>query len=489
MKKRLFSLILAMIIAISGAVPMTAFAGKKQTAQAKYNGNPIVLVRGMNFEGLTYKPGTDEEENCFRGVKAGDVIRVALKAVATGVFRRSYDEAVKVINEYLNDIMGLMACNPDGTSKYDVSVKQYPKSIANYPEIWENAENDEVGILRGAAEKYGAENVYYYNYDWRLDPFIHADNIEKLINTARKDSGKSKVNLVCCSMGGVLTVSYIYKYGISKLNRVLFLSSTVTGTHVTTDLLRGMVEVDADHLYYYTQGLAQDSKPLAFLFKLLYKGGVMKGLCGLVNRLIPHLKDEVFNGFLKDTFGTMPAVWAITLPEGYDEAIKYMFEGQEDKYKGIIELSKKYQKVAAHREKMLLNAEKSGVNICVVAGYNRACIPVYPGGGGNGDAILESDRMLCGAKVAEIGKTLGDDYKAKNPKLVSPDNVVDLSDALFPGTTWAISNGHHVCGDYGSDFGELVLGILGFKGKCTVESFDRFPQFIYSPTRAEFGEF
>lgn len=480
MKKRIISVVLSLAIILGSAVTAFAAPSSKSSASASgYNGYPFVLIRGMNFNGLYYKLGTDEEQNCFKGVKVGEVLSVAAKAIATGVFRWSYDEAVDVINEYLVDIMGLMACNPDGSSKYDVSVTQYPLSVAHYPELWDAGDQDELGILKGAVERYGAENVYYYNYDWRLDPYIHADNINALVNRAIKDTGKKKVNLACCSMGGILTVAYMDKYGSSKLNRVMFLSSTIGGTHVTTDLLNGTVEVDPYNLYIFAvQKLAYDNKPLEILFKTLYYTGVFNGLSKIANSLIPKLKDRVYKGFLRDTFGTIPTVWANVLPEGYDEAVKYMFGGEESKYSGIIKLSKSYQQMVSRREKMLKNAEKSGTNICLVAGYGSAVIPVYPGGGCNGDSILEADRMLCGAVVAPLGSTLGDNYKAKDASRVSPDNIVDLSTGIFPSTSWAIYGSRHVCGDYHSDYADFIFSINDYYGKCTVKSLPDYPQFM-----------
>ena len=139
----------------------------------------------------------------------------------------------------------------------------------------------------------------------------------------KRDTGKDKVNLVCCSMGGVEAVSYMYKYGSADLNRVIFLSSTVTGTHVTSDILRGLVTVTPNNLYkFVSQSLAPDSGFVQFLFKALYKAGAFNFISCLANKFIAAAKDEVYAKFLADTFGTMPTVWALVLPEYYDEAIE-----------------------------------------------------------------------------------------------------------------------------------------------------------------------
>jgi pimeloyl-ACP methyl ester carboxylesterase len=386
--------------------------------------------------------------------------------------------------------MGLMACDKKGNSVYNVTVPSYPLSAANYPELEDIGYDNEEGIIRAACERYGAENVYYYRYDWRLDPFTHAKGINALVRQALSDSGKSKVNLVCCSMGGIETLAYISEYGSSKLNRVIFVSSTFCGTHVTTDVLRGIIEVDPFNLYMYArQNLAKDSRALALLFDGLYKAKVFDAVSRFANNwFVPKLKDRVYDEFLSPVFGTMPSVWALVLPEGYKEAVKYMFGGKEKEYADFIALTKRYQDLAASRAGILKKAEKSGTSVCVIASYNCACIPVYPGGGGNGDNTLESDRILGGAAVAKLGSTLGESYVPANPAHLSPDRVVDLSCALFPESTWAICGSPHVACSYGTDMSDFLFWAVDYSGRLTVNSSEKYPQFMKSSYNQELSK-
>ena len=475
--RKIISVLLALIILLS--VPVSAFA--KDESAPEYDGYPLILIRGMDFNGIYYKLGTEDEQRCFKGIEALPLIKTLALSVFGGVACRSMDVFIDELCVYLNDIMGLMACNKDGSSKYDVSVQEYPLSLENYPERAEWGEFNEMGILKSACEKMGAENVYYFNYDWRIDPYINAEKLDKMVQQAKKDTGRDKVNLVCCSMGGVEAVSYMYKYGWADLNRVVFLSSTVTGTHVTSDILRGLVTITPNNLYkFVSQSLAPDSGFVQFLFKALYKAGAFNFISCLANRFIAAAKDEVYEKFLADTFGTMPTVWALVLPEYYDEAIGYMFGGKEDEYSDFIALTEEYQKMAAERDNMLKKAESDGVSICFVAGYDRCCIPVYTGGECNGDGTLEADRMLGGAVVSPLNSTLGDDYAPADPARLSPDRKVDLSGVLFPESTWAVRNLSHVGCSTGTDSSEFLFWLLGYDGKVTVNSNPKYPQFMYS---------
>ena len=42
-----------------------------------------------------------------------------------------------------------------------------------------------------------------------------------MIERALLDHG-CDMNIICCSMGGVMTVGYLYKYGYDKVNKIVF---------------------------------------------------------------------------------------------------------------------------------------------------------------------------------------------------------------------------------------------------------------------------
>ena len=486
--KRIISVFLAITLLFGmTAMPAYAVAGAQPAAVStasgeEYDGYPFILVRGMEISLLTYKFGTDEERFAFPGINAGELIVTLLKAIADGIVHWNIDYFTEDVLVYVDKLLGLLACNKDGTSKYDVSVQEYPLALSNYPDfVKELPDDNEWGILKTACEKYGSENVYYFMYDWRLDPFTRADKINEMVKRALRDSGKDKVNIVCASMGGIMTESYLYKYGHEDVNRVIFLSSTFCGTYVTTDLFAGKAVIEPDALYNFVyQKLGGSNAALGLLYKGLDKIGSFERIANLGNKLIERIKDKVYNDFLSPVFGTMPSLWALCLPDGYDEDIEFMFSGREDEYAELIALSEEYQKMAAARNDFL--QEDDGFFFEVVASYGTANIPIYLRGGENGDGTLESGPMLGFAKVARIGQTLGEVYKGER---VSPDGICDLSDVLYPETTWAISGSPHVACSYGTDYSEFVFWILSNEGRVTVDSSPVYPQFMKSSENME----
>lgn len=443
---------------------------------------PFVLIRGMDFGGLLEHPDSPDAEPALKELDVGLTLRSAMSGIFMGLLRRDWNVFADRILPIFDAMMGKMACNPDGTPKYDTGVVEYPKSLANYPKLVRSMGfGVEEGLLHRAMETYGAKKVYYYNYDWRIDPFIHAEKINAMIERAKKENNADKVNLVCCSMGGILTVSYLYKYGAESLHRVLFVSSTFSGTYVTGDVLNGRIKIYGDLLYDFMVTRLNISRPLAFLLKILNKLGFFRFVERLANKkIIPAIKDHVFDVMMRDLFCTMPVLWALTQPEDVDGALEYVFHGKEETYAEVIRLANEYRKMNLQRDEMLRTMQKNGLEIIIAASYELPVVPVYEHGNVQGDTVLESELMLGGATVSLLGEKLPENYKPLDKRYFSPDREVDLSTALFPDTTWALKGVPHVFTSYGTDCQDMLMWMLNEPTCPTVFSNEEYPQFLLS---------
>ena len=485
--KKLTALLLALILALLCAVP----AGAKKTPAPSEPDYPFLLVRGMDFGGLIYREDTPQEEDAFKGVDAKELVGVILKGLARGLLRGKVSVFTDDIIAYVTDIIGHVGCDENGDTRYEITMPQYNHAMSYYPDFVDDlGSGAEEGLLKLAIERYGAQNVYYYNYDFRLDPFEHARRIDKLINTALRETGKDKINVITASMGGILMDSYLYKYGSAKVHRVVFMSSTFNGTYVTTDLLQGRVKVSGEGLYaFLKQNLDRDNKALNNLVDVAYKAGLFKAVERLANWFVSKAKDQVYDEFLRDTFGTMPTIWALVQPGEFDACLKYMFGGREEKYAGIIQKAKAYHRMNVQREAMLRRCMANGMELCVVASYDLALIPVYERANVHSDSVLETPLMLGNATVALRGETLGADYVPGNAKYLSPDRVIDMSSAMFPDYTWAIKGAPHVLCDYDSDCGAFMLWLLAQKTQPTIDTSERYPQYMLSSPDEELRSF
>ena len=482
--KRIISLLLVAVLLLSSTA-LGVSANGKNTAPAYEKIDteyPFVLIRGMDFGGLQIAPGTENATPVVSSPDVGRTVKNVASALFKGLLYRNWDVFADEVLKIVDDIMGKMALTTEGDPQYDTGVPQYPKSLANYPELVDSlGYGVEEGFLRRAVETYGADKVYYYNYDWRIDPYIHAQRLNELIETAKRDNNAQKVNLACCSMGGILTVSYLYKYGAASLHRVLFVSSTFCGTYVTGDLLNGRVKVYGDLLYEFIVTRMGVSKTTAFFLKIANRLGLFKAVAKLANDvLIPKIKDHVFDAYMRDMFGTMPIVWALTQPEDLDGALDYLFHGKEDKYQTVIGLANQYREMNLQRNDMLKQMQKNGLEIIVAASYELPVVPVYESGNMQGDTVLESPLMLGGATMSLLHETLPDDYTPLDKRYFSPDREVDLSTAVFPETTWALKGVPHVFTSYGTDCQEMLMWMLNEKTCPTVFTSEKYPQFLLS---------
>ncbi len=442
---------------------------------------PFILIRGVDFGAMSTDYGTPQQAPAVEAITAGGIVMALLKAAGAGIVHGSVERAVDSLLDYADSILGKLSCDKNGASVYDLGLNRYPLSAANYTEelITGGGRGAEEGIVKSAVERYGADNVYYFTYDWRLNPLDICDEINEMVTRATRERGTAKVNLVCASMGGIEAVAYLSKYGYEKINTCVFLSSTFYGLYMVSDLFCGRVDVSDIALYNFLEDKAGGNALLNFALKTMKRTGLFRLAGSFAGQVIEEHKDNVYDGFIRDTLGTMPVWWSLVLPEDYDEAIQYMFGGHEEEYAGIIALSRELQVMVTQRDALLKDAAANGVQIAVVANYNSPAMPLYERALANSDGGLETALVSGGAKVAHYGTTLGADYIPSNPAFLSPDRVIDAATCLFPDSTWFVKDGGHVACSYASEYSDFLFWLVDFD-RPTVFSDERYPQFLLS---------
>lgn len=470
--KKITCLVLTVLMIFMPAFSLCAVA-ETQSAQSYENAAPLVIVRGMDFGGLYVDYGTPEQQSCFKGIGLTDVASLVINT-AINLKRNNLSHSIALAAvDICDDIMGSFACDENGDSVYNVGCERFFGSMAQFPEkvaLAGEDKNCENGLLKGSVDRFGADKVYYFTYDFRKDPYILADELKEYIDLALAEHNTDKVNLINCSMGGVITDCYLYKYGSSALQKCVFLSSTFYGTDLTTEILQGNITVSEESLFNLLKGILNND----FLLKFLKTTGIIRTLSNVANTLIQNEKDFLFDEFLRETFGTMLSVWATVQPDKIDSCIDYVFGTSElrEKYAPLIEKIHRLQNIMSRRDELIKTLPENGVEVAVIASYNSSAIPVYESSVYQTDGGLDTRWMLGGATVSKLGESLG--YTGE---YVSPDGCIDLKDAVFPEYTWALRDAGHVPAKYGSDSCELILSILSYDGQPTVKTLDGFSQF------------
>ncbi len=473
--KKIVSILLVFALVFSISVPV--FAAEKDTSEECHN-LPVIVVRGMDFGGLYVDYGTENQKPAVNA-DVGNIIKGVLKILASGILNFSFDAAIDGVKELATDIFVNFSMDKNGDSLYNVGVPQYPESADNYKNLCDGTDF-EYGIVRTCIEAFGEGHTYYINYDWRLDPFVVADDINAAVEAAIENTGHDKVNIVCCSMGGIMTLAYLNEYGYEKVNRCLFMSSTFCGAQVASDLLCGKVDIEAENLYKFIKNAVGDNKLLAFLIDTLNFIKVFDGLTVITDFILENYKDEIFADVINPVFGRMLTLWGLAQPEDYEAAINYMFGGRTAENAAFLKRADALQNMMSGRNELLNEMLKNGVEIAVVAHYDTPLIPVYENCNFNGDGTLETYQMSGYATVAPYGKTLGNDYTPKNPDYLSPDSVVDLSTAILPEYTYMIKGAPHVSGSYGTDYADFLVWLLSYDGEFYAGSSEKYPQFMVS---------
>ena len=77
------ALILALITVLN--ISPAAFASSEEKVEPAYDGYPMILIRGMDFDGIYYNLGAEDEQRCFKGVEAGPLIKALGLSVIKGI--------------------------------------------------------------------------------------------------------------------------------------------------------------------------------------------------------------------------------------------------------------------------------------------------------------------------------------------------------------------------------------------------------------------
>ena len=488
--KKILSVALSLLMIMSAVFSVSAadIAAQEETKpviEQVENENPVIVVRGMNFGGgLQYDRGTENARPANVQFDAGVLFKYLTKTVATLFTTFSFDAAVSVICEYIVTLFEAYPCDENGNSVHqNISAEWYPEAVSSYPQLADTGASDEVSLVASLAARYGGEKVYYFVYDWRLDPMDNADLLDETVKKALSDNNAEKVDIICCSMGGSITMAYLAEYGYEKIDTVVSNTSVMFGTDIITDLFRGNVCFDADVLETFVTAMVPG---LSGIVKLANATGSLDVLCKIVNSFAKKYEEKIYNETLIPTFATLPGFWSMMQSEYYAEARQFIFEGKEDEYAGLLtRLDAYYETVGSKREEILAEAVGGGMKLAIVAAYNTPIAPVYEHAKYQSDGVIETAPMSGGAITSVIGQELPAESLTGDEKYISADKCINANTCLYKDYTWFIKDSGHVLGLYGSDCTYFLFALLESEAQPDVNTFAQYPQFMQSNDNEE----
>ena len=465
--KKIISFILALVIAV--AIPVSVMA---ESQGCNCGTAPVVYVRG--FGGGIFKvedDGSLTNAFAFDGNKIVPLIDDIIVAVVS-LISGNAGSFSKSAGAILDGIMGDLACTYGGESLSNIIPEDSdPANVDKHKNF--TLEND--AITRKSAE-------YDFEYDWRLDPMVIADDLNAYIEEVKKTTGHDKVVIKCHSEGNCIAAAYLYKYGYESVEKFCFTAAAFNGINLVGQLFTKDLSLKdkGSEVAAFVSSLVDGTESgelVSALMGVLNDIGLLNAVCNWLNdALIGETLNTLYDEVLIDSFATWPALWTFVPDSYYENAKKAMF-GDDKKYAVLIDRIDDYHyNVQNNLEKMLKEAKDNGVDILFFSQYNFAPIPVYEGSVNMGDMLVETKYTSFGATTAPYGTTLNLDFNSPDAQYYSKDKLVDASTCLFPDYTWFIRGiNHAVSPEPYMDFTDWAIL---YDGQPTVFTDATHPQFV-----------
>ena len=467
--KKLFSVFLAALLTFTMCVPALA----TEETVMKYEGDPVVIVRGIDFGGLVHGDGSKALQ-----FKIEDLLDF-LYDFAYDTVKGEDDAFETALLIFFQRLFDPIASDNEGKSVYaDVHMETYPYPAGEIEKLQEWTEG-EGGLVQTAVNTFGGENVYYFTYDWRKSPLTLSDELNAFIEMVKKNTGKEKVDIGACSMGGMVATAYMYEYGTESIDSLSYLSAAHNGTDVAGAALTGDIYTTGSFLYNYLTNMIGDNLILNVLMKALDTAKVFDGVADFLNNFVAKNKDRVYDELMRDYLGTSLGFWGLCCDKDFDSSVEFVFGKHKDEYPVVMSELSKIRDFLFSTEKVIDKAYADGVKVSFVSHYGDMLLPIYAETVVESDSILESYLTSNGATFALFGETLADEYISKiDAKYISPDKVVDVSTALYKDTTWIIKDAPHVGGKVGSEHSDFVMWLLSRETQPTVTDDSAYPRFM-----------
>lgn len=466
--KKVLSVLLSVIMIFS--MGSAAFASLTEGCTCGFS--PIIYVGPLGCSSIVRDAGTDDAQQLWKidtGYLLSNLSSV-LPDLTKALLTRNTDLLGDALVKFINDCFGDLALDSEGESK-------------------ENVTTPELNVPKG--DRHGPDSDYYFDYDFRLDPFAHAERLHDFIAQVKELTGHNTVKLKCSSMGGVVLSAYLEKYGSEDIDVIIARCCPFKGTAVAGEAFTGKLEINSTSLTRY----GEDAIPFldggfeadfleSFLYVLLdtLKGvGVIDGICALGDKLIKDLGDRIYDEALVPIFGTLPGIWSFVPEEYFDDAVEFMNLPEEG---GLHDQIFAYRTAMANIGENLMEAKENGTEICIICGYNVQRTPLVTLWKSTSDGTVDTKYASIGATCGDVKEPLSSDYLSAmdDRTYLSPDNMIDASTCVMPDNTWFVRDWLHCNGNKGID---ELFNLVMTTEDVSVSSFEKFPQFLVADDDAD----
>lgn len=439
---------------------------------ARRRQTPVIIVHGLAGSNLYENPGTpDERQLAVSGLGIGaesllnypKIFPTIVRLLTNETSELDFETTLAKLHEAA--LKTELNCDENGNSKPNIGINNYwTDSLANHPEYFEHSTSGVVKLAKTICMEVGADNVYAFNYDWRLDLVATGRKLGNYIDEIKEQTGHDKVIVVTDSLGGITVACYIDAHRTdNELERVVFINSAFDGVNCASTFEHGIVipeELADRYLDRLGAALKDGQFELLFFYGASLFGGVMNNLSqhATTAKADPEKEKRLIMEFFRPIIGCVPALWECLPYEDFDNAVAYMTDiGFLDTGSGLYKKLVRYHGVQKRLTENLRYLDAHGVDVAIFANYGFPGLPVTPESYEQTDLLIETSRCSAGATVALYGKQL--DGPSGDPKYLSPDKEIDASTCALPDRTWFFKNIRHLGYAPGSDISRFMIRI------------------------------
>lgn len=477
MKKFLSSMLALILVFSVTVVPASA----ENVSKSDY---PIVVVPGFSSSYLFEADENGEAGRILWGSIEGlgiiDRVLGNIAKIGIGLGAAVFGEPqlfADTINNAIPEIVGDLACNPDGTPV--VTTVTYPNdpAITNYRYLLDEMGSmhaAELEIMADIAAYYGEngyENIFSFQTDFRLSIVDAIENLREYIDDILEYTGAEKVNIFAVSYGGQISASYLNVYGHeNKVHNAVLTVPAIGGAALAYDIMNEDLRLDEETLMYFIENGTMLEEDINWLMKAHALG------------FLDEVLNLIIKGGIKKIIANWGSIWDF-IPAEYYEDMKNRFLDEEANEELIRKSDYFHNEILSSMNEKLTQCINSGTNVYIVAGYDA---PAVTGLYEQSDGIILVNGAT-GALCAPMGQRFSDGYqglyttcKDITHKHVSPGMTVDASTGFLPEQTWYISGLFHGM-TWKDEYTKKLCTKLLFGRKLTdVHEDTQFPQFFYS---------
>ncbi len=487
MNKKISRKVISCILAAVMLFGMTTVAF---AVQEKEEINPVIVINGIDNNPLYANPGTVAATQIF---PPADMTIAALTAemYISGIVSLASNEYDEIMNFFVGSqlfqIIDQIQLNPDGTSKssnigpikYNYPLSYYFTDVERYEKV-----AGEIGL--GMVDKIGANNVYVFTYDWRIDPIVNARELDAFVQNVKMMSGSAQVSIMSEGYGSTVATTYLaecYDNATADIDNFVTVNSAFMGTSLIGDIYTGRLARNYNELQNTTSAFIRytndiSDNPVTWFSTwltnyILNNEWETQDLIAQCLTMMGHIVDDLYDLYLIEMLQNFTGLWALVPLEYYDEAMDLMFGGTD--YNSLLqEKIQTYKNYQASAADILVKARSEGININIVSCWDLQLIPIGDnrasdeelfGLSAQSDGLIDTYYSSYGAytiplndvgaaalhqQINKEGECEDHDHLSSEYDMLDPTfdlgaiaHYIDASTCALPDNTWFIRNMKH----------------------------------------------